>query len=488
MKLAWPHRSMFGQVTILTLLLLGIGVYLLAIRPILAVLPPAATDPLDVSAQQVRDTINEEAHLIGGHPDRAISREFRAVMDAAVRRNPGFRYYLRVGNRVVGNLSEPTYFHTTGIARIEAARTGVETPGFCMQMFRDLSTAGNKGSMEYLYCDQPRYYEFYGLSHPIPTDTDRTNLAFRRIFWAYSDTFLYTVAAFFVLLSVVLACNIRTIRRVARIAQGFDAERLDLQLPERGVPAEVLPLVRATNQLIGRLGSAQARQKFFLSAAAHELRTPLTVLRTRLELLDEAPIKEKLIGDVRRVTNLVNQLLTLMKIDTLVEVTGSADLVASTRKVIVDLTPLAAARGIALSFAPQVDRYPLSGAADLLEVAIANLVDNAISFTADGGEVFLALDENGLLSVRDFGPGIAPEKAMALFEPFVRQPSKRKGHGLGLAIVKAIATLHGGTASARNADGQGAIFELHFPPGTGPHPGEDDRPSSVRIPSFQANR
>lgn len=487
MKLAWPHRSMFGQVTILTILLLGIGAYLLAIRPILAMLPPSAYDPLDISAQKVRDTINEEARLLGGHPDRAVSRQFQAVMDAAVHRNPGFRYYLRVGDRVLGNMSRPTYFHATGIARIEAARAGVTVPGFCMQMFRDLSTAGNKGTMEYLYCDQPRYYEFYGLTRPIPTDINRTEQAFRKIFWAYSDTFFYTVGAFFLLLSAVLAYNIRTIRRVARIAHGFDADRLDRQLPEKGVPAEVLPLVRATNQLIDRLGSAQARQKFFLSAAAHELRTPLTVLRTRLELLDDAPIKQKLIGDVRRVTNLVNQLLTLMKIDTLFEVTGSVDLVASTRKVIADLTPLASARGIALSFAPQVNRYAMSGAADLVEVAIANLVDNAISFTPDGGEVFIALDEDGLLSVRDFGPGIAPEKAMALFEPFVRQPSKRKGHGLGLAIVKAIATLHGGTASARNADGKGAIFELHFPCAAGGHPGEDGRPSSVRVPSFQAS-
>lgn len=484
MRRVWPHRSMFGQMAVLTLLLLGVGAYLVTIRPILAVLPPAAFDPLDRSAQRVRDAINAEAFALSGHPDRAVSRSFTATMAEAVRRNPDFRYYLRVGDRVIGNTPTPAYFHALGLDRLEAARAAAPAPEICLQMFRNLSTAQDKGALEYLYCNRPRYIEYHGLRHAFPTPNDRAQRAVRKLFWTTGGAFFYTVAALFLLASAVIVVNMRTIRRVARLAQSFDANHLDVQLPERGVPAEVLPLVRAINQLIGRLRQTQARQKFFLSAAAHELRTPLTVLRTRLELLDEAPIKDKLIGDVRRVTNLVNQLLTLMKLDTLAEVAGTLDLVATTRKVLADLAPLAGQRNIALSFAPQIERYWMAGGADLVEVAIANLVDNAISFTPDGGEVFVALDAEGLLSVRDFGPGLDPAKIGSLFDPFVRHPSNRRGFGLGLAIVKAIATLHGGSVAARNADGAGAVFDLRFPPSDGTATAGPANP--VRVPAFKA--
>lgn len=485
MRRLWPHRSMFGQIALLTLLLLGVGAYLVSIRPVLQALPPTAFDPLDISAQQVRDAINAESFALSQHPDRAVSRNFTATMAAAMRVNPDFQYYLRIGDRVISNRRDPSYFHALGLDRVEAARAAAPAAELCVQLFRNLSRPGEKGGVEYNYCQHPRYSEYSGLRHPFPTKIDRTRQAVRKFAWSYGSGFFYTVAALFLLASAVLFANMWSIRRVARLAQSFDANDLDVQLPEQGVPNEVLPLVRAINQLITRLRQTQTRQKFFLSAAAHELRTPLTVLRTRLELLDEAPIKEKLIGDVRRVTNLVNQLLTLMKLDTLAEVAGLFDLVVTTRKVLADLAPLAAQRGIALSFAPQVDRYPVAGGADLVEVAIANLVDNAISFTPDGGEVFVALDPDGLLSVRDFGPGLDPAKAASLFEPFVRHPSNRKGFGLGLAIVKAIATLHGGSVAARDAEGRGAVFDLRLPheaEGSTPSPGA----APVRVPAFKA--
>lgn len=468
MRRPGPHRSIFVQLALVTLLLLGVGAYLVAVRPVLEMLPPAAYDPLDISAQQVRDTIAREAFALSGHPDRAVSREFTETMAKAVRSNPGFRYYLRVGNRVIGNVRQPEQFKRLGLDRLEAARAGA-APDICLQMFRNLSTAQSKGAINYSYCSEPRYYEYDGLTHPFPVEIDRTRQAFGKVFWRSGAAFFYAVGALFLLASIVVVVNMLTIRRVARLAASFDANDLDHSLPERGVPAEVLPLIRAINQLIGRLRQTQGRQKFFLSAAAHELRTPLTVLRTRLELLDDTPIKDKLVGDVRRLITLVNQLLTLMKLDTLAEVSGTVDLVATTRKVLTDLAPLASQRGVVLSFAPQAPRYPVSGAGDLIEVAIVNLVDNAISFTPQNGEVFVALTDDGHLSVRDFGPGLAPEKADSLFEPFVRHPANRKGFGLGLAIVKTIATLHGGSVQARNADGGGAIFDLHFP---------SDRPAS----------
>lgn len=466
MQRTGAHRSIFVQLAAVTLLLLAVGTYLVGLRPVLDALPPAAYDPLDTSAQQVRDAIAAEAFTLSRFPDRALSHEFLETMAVARRHNPDFRYYLRVGDRVDGTVPQPVYFTRLGLDRLEAARKATPAPEICLQMHRNLSTQQTKGNLDYLYCDSPRYYEFHGLNKPFPVTINRTQQSFSKIFWRSGSAFFYAIGALFLLASAVIVVNMVTIRRVARLAQSFDANHLDRQLPERGVPTEVLPLVRAINQLIERLRQTQARQKLFLSAAAHELRTPLTVLRTRLELLDDSPIKDKLVGDVRRLVNLVKQLLTLMKLDTLAEVSNPVDLVATTRKVLGDLRALASQRGVVLSFAPQLPRYSVNGARDLIEVALVNLVENAISFTPENGEVFVALSADGRLAVRDFGPGLDQEKAYSLFEPFVRHPSNRKGFGLGLAIVKAIATMHGGTVEADNAEGGGALFTLQFPEST----------------------
>lgn len=104
----------------------------------------------------------------------------------------------------------------------------------------------------------------------------------------------------------------------------------------------------------------------------------------------------------------------------------------------------------------------LVGDADLVAVAIANLVDNALSFSEAGGQVVVSLDSDGVLSVRDHGPGIPESRLDVLFEPFVRFPPSRNGHGLGLAIVRAVATAHGAGLRAENAEGGGAVFTLDF--------------------------
>lgn len=463
-------RSMIGQMALLTLLLFAAGVYVLAIRPIETILAPTATDPLDLSAQKVSETINETLRALDRDPEAPVPAAFRKVMDDAGRNNPQFRYYLRVGAREIGNGTvKPAHFHQIGIDRLAATQASLAAPEMCSQMFRNLGQgAGSQrviGQLEYVNCGTVRYYEFDGLAHAFPVDIDRRAQAYGKLFWTNSSSFVLTVSGAFLLAVAVIGTNMVLIRRVARVAYSFDPTELDHNLPEQGLPQEVLPLVRATNHLIGRLGEMQQRQKFFLSAAAHELRTPLTVLRTRLELMDDSPIKDKLIGDARRMVGLVNQLLALMKIGAIREVRGQVDLVAVVRKVLADLATLAGQRDIHIYFEPQIARFACAGEGELLETAITNLIDNALSFTPAGGRLFVGLDVDGVVSVRDFGPGIDPATAETLFEPFVRYRANRKGYGLGLAIVKAVATLHGGSVAARNAgDGQGAIFTLQVPP------------------------
>ena len=99
-----------------------------------------------------------------------------------------------------------------------------------------------------------------------------------------------------------------------------------------------------------------------------------------------------------------------------------------------------------------------------VERAIANLLDNAVKWSPPGGTVEVTVAA-GELSVRDHGPGIAPEDLPHVFDRFYRSATARglPGSGLGLAIVRQVAETQGGTVVAANADGEGAVIILRLP-------------------------
>ena len=114
--------------------------------------------------------------------------------------------------------------------------------------------------------------------------------------------------------------------------------------------------------------------------------------------------------------------------------------------------------------------------AGLLEQALINLIDNAVQYGGNGGRVDVAaeqLPEGAIrISVRDYGPGIAPEHIDRLFERFYRIDKGRSremgGTGLGLAIVKHVALVHGGNVSITSEPGQGSVFSIWLPTTTNP--------------------
>jgi signal transduction histidine kinase len=214
--------------------------------------------------------------------------------------------------------------------------------------------------------------------------------------------------------------------------------------------------------MIVRVDEAQRRQRFFLSAAAHEMRTPLTVLRTRLEIMDEGRLKDKLISDVRRLTDLANKLLTLMTISEAEEAMRETDLVTVTGRVVGERETVARRRGLDLVFEREVTRHIVWADAGLVETAIGNVIDNALSFSAEGQRVTVRLDKAGWVRVRDHGPGIPPEQIKDLFEPFTRFSTGRSGYGLGLAIVKAVIDRHKGLVEVTAPPGGGAEVALRF--------------------------
>jgi len=248
-----------------------------------------------------------------------------------------------------------------------------------------------------------------------------------------------------------------------------------VHLSEEGVPREVLPMVQAINHAIERIDEALRQQRRMTANAAHELRTPLAILRARIDGLSDGAIRPALQRDVIRMTRLVEQLMTVARLEAgQVVVEGEIDLVHTVREVLADVAPLAMAQGRSVELVAPDQPVTVRGNAMALGDAVVNLVDNALRHTPDGGCVEVAVESalaggGAALEVRDRGPGVAPAERAQLFEPFWRGADRRGGGaGLGLAIVAETVAVHGGSVEVRDRAGGGAVFRIELP-GPGAH-------------------
>lgn len=232
---------------------------------------------------------------------------------------------------------------------------------------------------------------------------------------------------------------------------------------------ELSRLARSFNGMLGALAASVGRQRQLVADASHELRTPLTSLRTNAEVLARSPSLSE--PERQRVlTDMVEQLDELgLLVGDVVELAREEESPLELELVRFDeLVAAAVARAGKRAGAPRftTDLSPalVHGVPARLDRAVANLLDNAAKWSPVGGEVAVSL-RGGELSVRDHGPGIAPEDLPRVFERFYRAPGARgmPGSGLGLAIVRQVAELHGGTVEAQVATGGGALLVLTLP-------------------------
>jgi two-component system sensor histidine kinase TctE len=250
------------------------------------------------------------------------------------------------------------------------------------------------------------------------------------------------------------------------------------------VPGEVRPAVEAFNNLMTRVEAAQSAQQRFLSEAAHQLRTPLAGLSAQLDRALRAqdyealkPALDQLRGASRRVTRLVNQLLTIARAEPGADPSREFtefDLAALVQATCREWVPDALAAGVDLGFAGDPGPVRVLGHEAFVGEILNNLIDNALRYGARAGQavtVRLTCDPQPELSVEDEGPGVPAEERTRIFERFHRVAGSGTGKkdaggaGLGLAIVREIARTHGAEAWVEpGADGRGAVFRVRFPP------------------------
>jgi len=224
----------------------------------------------------------------------------------------------------------------------------------------------------------------------------------------------------------------------------------------------------------------------FIANASHELRTPLAALLGFIETLqgsakDDSAAREKFLaimqGQASRMARLIDDLLSLSRIELNAHLHPNTpvDLTPIVRQVADGLQMLARDRGVEIKVSMPSEPLMVMGDRDELIRALENLVENALKYGAAGKRVDLTLTRGhtrggapeARLSVRDYGPGIAPEHVPRLTERFYRvdvaESRAQGGTGLGLALVKHVLNRHGGRLTIESTPGAGAAFIMHVP-------------------------
>ncbi|QQR59770.1 MAG: sensor histidine kinase N-terminal domain-containing protein [Candidatus Melainabacteria bacterium] len=249
-------------------------------------------------------------------------------------------------------------------------------------------------------------------------------------------------------------------------------------LAGESAPEEVYPLVKAINSLFERSTAELKAQQRFVASAAHQLRTPLAGLKTYSSIGNEMTevselkhVVQELDQGIDRASRMVNQLLALARSDigepAKMASASQLDLNFLVSDVVSELVDQSIRRGLKLTYEGSDTPVLITGEQTGLRHLVANLIENAIFYTPNGGSITVRVKggDKITLSVIDTGPGIPLQEQSKVFERFYRiLGTGGNGSGLGLAIVKEVANAHNARVSIKSGtpDTQGTEISVEF--------------------------
>ncbi len=292
----------------------------------------------------------------------------------------------------------------------------------------------------------------------------------------------------------------RTNQRIKSMQLALDRVRrghLSERLPTRNSGRDFDQLATSVNHMLAELERLLNQLHDVGNNIAHDLRTPLSRVRTQLERarrvcttreeLEQAV--DRAVVSLDQASGIITALLRIAEIEHAQRGVsfGPVDLDELLQEVLELYSPIAEAKGICTHLAPAWVSF-VQGDRDLLFEAVANLVDNAIKFTPENGQVELALVETAagpVIEVADTGPGIAAEHRAQVFTRFHRLDKSRNvpGSGLGLSLVQAIVGMHGFSISLADRPGGGCIVRLLCGPASADAPASSLAPPADPPPA-----
>ena len=278
------------------------------------------------------------------------------------------------------------------------------------------------------------------------------------------------------LLWVAVMRGLRPLDQLAREVEQREPDNLSA-LDASSAPREVVPLIERLNRLFVRIDASMQKERRFTADAAHELRTPVAAIKAQAQVARAASGEEERIHALDnailgcdRAAHLIDQLLTLARVDTLDRgVAEPCQLRSIAAEAIAALAPAALEKGVRFELlaggASNVSE--VRGNSGLLRVLLRNLLDNAVKHTPPGTlvQVSVAHEPGAVnLSVSDNGPGIPEQERDKVLERFYRPlDTQASGSGLGLSIVQRIAEVHGATLQIQPAsEGRGLRVTVSF--------------------------
>jgi two-component system OmpR family sensor kinase len=271
------------------------------------------------------------------------------------------------------------------------------------------------------------------------------------------------------------------IDRVVHRARLIGESGLDARLPHPGSRDEIARLVETLNEMLGRIEQGFDAQRRFTADAAHELRSPVSRLRAELEVTLRRPrasdeYKEALqscLEEVERLSQLIDQLLLLARLDSGVSREDSRQIVPLTpilEEAMTHMGPEALQRDVTLALDAPASAVLVRVDPTATSLVVTNILGNAVKFSPAGGQIRVGVSteaQTAVVLVSDNGPGIPEAELPRLFERFYRGSAARHsdvpGVGLGLAICRLLVEGQGGTIAISNSSGGGATVSIRLP-------------------------
>lgn len=261
-----------------------------------------------------------------------------------------------------------------------------------------------------------------------------------------------------------LAPILRFSANTERVTRSSDRQR---RLDETG-GTELQRLAQTFNQTLDALERSLESQRHLIADASHELRTPMAALRSNIQIFLDAealPVQERrelqqaIMAELDELAQLVSDVLQLARGSMPAQQLELVEL----HDVVQEAVDRARRRAPAVRFKLDLEPVVILNSPEQVTRAVTNAIDNARRWSTGDGVIEVSL-RDGVLSVRDHGPGFAEQDLRRVFDRFYRSENARRlpGSGLGLAIIKQAAEAHGGFATAANAEGGGALLRVSF--------------------------